>query len=166
MPILKQGPIELSDLKDFITVPDFSDAMIKEGMYSNKWNLNRFLHFFFGNLDLKGKQILDIGGGSGLLTFFAAAGGANVICLEPEGDGSSRGMHDRFRNVEQILRPLKGSAELIPMTFQQYNNNQESFDLLVLGNSINHIDEEDCVKAHFDQMLLDCFEAYILITNN
>ena len=62
--------------------------MIEEKLYSNKKKLRSHLNYIFEDFDFSGKDILDVGGGAGLLSFY---GGfcRNSICLEPELEGSS-----------------------------------------------------------------------------
>jgi 2-polyprenyl-3-methyl-5-hydroxy-6-metoxy-1,4-benzoquinol methylase len=44
----------------------------------------------FRDIDFDGKRVLDIGGGDGVYSFYAAAmGAAEVVCLEPEAAGST-----------------------------------------------------------------------------
>ena len=47
---------------------NFLESAVDLKLYSTKKNLTRHLEFFFQNTELKGKRVLDIGGGSGLLS--------------------------------------------------------------------------------------------------
>lgn len=48
--------------------------------------------------------MLDIGGGVGLFSFYAACCGAShVACLKPESEGSSPGMVDQFQEPSTLL---------------------------------------------------------------
>ena len=49
----------------------FFDLAIEQKLYSNKRNLKTHLNFIFDNFDFKEKNMLDVGGGSGLLSFYA-----------------------------------------------------------------------------------------------
>ena len=50
---------------------NFLEGAVDLKLYSTKKNLTRHLEFFFQNTELKGKRVLDIGGGSGLLSYWA-----------------------------------------------------------------------------------------------
>lgn len=98
--------------------------------------------YLFKDIDFSGKSMLDIGGGSGKYSFYAGLMGAeHVVCLEPEAAGSADGFQNHFRNTNERLG-LK-NVELRPCTFQQYENDR-TFDIVFLHNSINHLNEEAC----------------------
>jgi len=57
----------------------------KEQLYSSQNNLRFYLKYLFEKISFDNKRMLDIGGGAGLFSFYAACKGATeVICLEPE----------------------------------------------------------------------------------
>jgi 16S rRNA G966 N2-methylase RsmD len=61
-------------------------------MYSGKENLKFYLDNLFEHVELAQKEVLDVGGGRGLLTFYTAVKGAKkAVCLEPEKEGSKKG---------------------------------------------------------------------------
>jgi 2-polyprenyl-3-methyl-5-hydroxy-6-metoxy-1,4-benzoquinol methylase len=128
-------------------VNNFYDLAIDQEMYSNKAKLKFRLSYLFNNVSLSNKKVLDVGGGAGLLTFYAAIKGAKkVICLEPECDGSHNGMIDKFNKFKSALKfPLP--VEHLPLTLQDYLQQvqDEEFDIIILHNSINHLDEEACI---------------------
>ena len=66
----------------------YLNTIVKEGLYSSKSRLKFQMDMLFRGVDLKDKKVLDIGGGYGLFSLYAASRGAKkVICLEPEADG-------------------------------------------------------------------------------
>jgi hypothetical protein len=90
---------------------------------------------------------LDVGGGIGWITFYAAAKEAKkAICLEPEVAGSRNGMIHKFNEIKSALQPDL-PVEHLPLTLQDYlmEVNYKEFDIIVLHNSINHLDEEACI---------------------
>src|SRR5688572_26439337 len=83
---------------------DFYDLMVSKKMYSGRSNLKFYLSNLFENVDLTGKEVLDVGGGRGLLSFYAAVEGAQrAICLEPETDGSRNGMINAYNEIRSEL---------------------------------------------------------------
>lgn len=125
----------------------FYDFAISRKMYSSKANLKFYLQSLFDNIEWKNKAVLDVGGGSGLLTFYAAAEGAKrVICLEPEADGSRNGMIKQYHDFQAGFASSSPVVQL-PLTLQQYvqQSDKEAFDIVIMHNSINHLDEEACI---------------------
>ena len=108
-----------------------------------RFYLERYL---FPGISLEGKRFLDIGGGTGTYSFYAACRGAKeVVCLEPEAAGSSEGMIETFQRRAQLLRVEQ--ATLLPIAFQEYQSNQP-FDVLFCHNAINHLNEEATIHLH------------------
>ena len=123
----------------------YFEIMEKEGLYSKAGNLEFMVGQLFPGFDFKGKRVLDIGGGAGLLTFFASAmGAAEAVCLEPEAAGSTAGVRTLFDRVRDG-HPW-GPVQLLATTFQEYAKTARPFDLLISHASINHLDEEACIE--------------------
>lgn len=137
-----------------VLINNFMDEAIKGKLYSNKANLQFHLDYLFHNIDFAGKKVLDVGGGKGLLTFYAATKGAkSVICLEPESDGSSSGMNKGFNEIKFKISSSM-PVELLPLTLQDYMNTvlNNEFDVVVMHNSINHLNEEACINLLKDKL--------------
>ena len=97
----------------------YLSAVIKEGLYPNRGNLQFHLKTLFKNIGLKNRRVLDIGGGSGLHSFYAACMGAKeVVCLEPETEGSRSGTGTKFRKLGGILG--YDYVRFEPVTFQAF----------------------------------------------
>jgi cyclopropane fatty-acyl-phospholipid synthase-like methyltransferase len=147
----------------------YMSAAIDQKLYSNARNLRRHLQYIFDGIDLRDRDVLDIGGGSGLLAVYAAVCGArNAVCVEPEGAGSSSGMRSRFERFKSTVNPH------LPVTFvndtiQDYLQVARRFDVIVCANAINHLDEEACVHLHDDpaagQQYLSLFGVINQATN-
>lgn len=131
-----------------IYLNEFYQVAIKEKLYSNKPNLKFHLNYIFKDIELVNKNVLDVGGGKGLLTFYAAIVGATkAVCLEPECDGSNAGMIHEFNRIKSSLSN-KLPIEHLPQTLQEYIDNtaDDMFDVVVLHNSINHLNENACIN--------------------
>ena len=123
----------------------YLSAVIKEGLYPNRGNLQFHLKTLFKNIALENGRVLDIGGGSGLHSFYAACMGAKeVVCLEPETEGSRSGMGAKLRKLGRILGGDHVRFE--PVTFQAFEPMGRQFDVILLHNSINHLDETACIN--------------------
>ncbi len=106
----------------------------------------------FGGVDMKGARALDVGAGDGLYTAFLAAAGCDaVVALEPEGSGGRDGMNDTMSGLVQALS--LENITLVPETFHAYCRHWDgrTFDLVLLQQSINHLDEGLVVDLHRDQ---------------
>jgi SAM-dependent methyltransferase len=146
----KKTALRISIIKrKFITmkqtsVNDFFDLMVRRKMYSSKSNLQFYLNTLFDNVKLEQREVLDVGGGSGLLSFYAAVKGAKkAVCLEPENAGSTSGMIKGFYDLRKDF-PASLPVELAPHTLQEYlpQAGADMYDVVIMHNSINHLDEE------------------------
>jgi SAM-dependent methyltransferase len=121
---------------------------LQHNLYSSLRNLKKFLGYIYGSVSFAGKKVLDIGGGDGLLSFYAIYRGADkAVCLEPESAGSSTGIKQRFNKVCTALG-YADRALLLPVTFQDYDPSADKFDIVISRNSINHLNEEACITLH------------------
>lgn len=103
-----------------------------------------YLQSMFGGVELAGRRVLDIGGGEGLFSFYAALMGAReVVCLEPEGDGSHSDPKVTFARLGAAMPDLP--VHLVEQTIQDYRDAGE-FDVVLMMASINHVDEEACTR--------------------
>jgi 2-polyprenyl-3-methyl-5-hydroxy-6-metoxy-1,4-benzoquinol methylase len=102
-----------------------------------------YLENMFRGVELAGRRVLDIGGGEGMHSYYAALMGASeVVCLEPEGDGSHSGAHGTLGRLRAAMPDLP--VHLDERTIQQYRDAGE-FDVILLMASINHVDEDACI---------------------
>ena len=142
-----------------ILTNNFMEEAIKGKLYSNKANLKFHLDYLFQKVDFANLKVLDVGGGKGLLTFYAATKGAkSVICLEPECDGSSMGMNKEFNDIKFNISSTM-PVELLPVTLQDYMTtvNKNEFDIIVMHNSINHLNEDACINLLKNKK---CYQIY------
>src|SRR5690606_14229485 len=86
---------------------------------------------------------------NGLFAFYAAINGAEkVIVMEPEFDGSTAGIQKQFEQLKSLLGNLE-NVEFSNRTLQNYTA-LNKFDVVLLHNSINHLDEDSCQRLHYD----------------
>jgi 2-polyprenyl-3-methyl-5-hydroxy-6-metoxy-1,4-benzoquinol methylase len=102
----------------------------------------------FRGIDFQGKRVLDIGGGEGVYSFYAAAMGASeVVCLEPEAAGSIGGEMCMFERSRLQMPHLP--VRLVTQCVADYAD-PAGFDIVALIASINHLDEDACARLHHD----------------
>ena len=122
------------------------------------WSMRNKL---FAGVDLEGRTMLDVGCGSGHIGLWAAAQGARrVVGLEPEVEGSSAGMQDSFRRTAREIG-LEDSVELVTARLQDYDAGDEPFDVVLLSASINHLDEDACVRLHEDEQARETYREHL-----
>jgi cyclopropane fatty-acyl-phospholipid synthase-like methyltransferase len=143
--------------------------MISNGAYPSKNNLSFKYDQIFGNIDFKGKNVLEIGGGHGVFCFYASIRGAKwVINLEPECAGCKSGYIEKFKLLKDALGV--NNVEIVEKTFQDYNPLNRKFDIILLYNSINHLDEEACIDLRTNSdswdSYKDIFKKIYLLSNN
>jgi len=102
----------------------------------------------FRGIDFEGKRVLDIGGGDGVYSFYAAAmGAAEVVCLEPEAAGSIGGELSMFERSRAEMPHLP--VRMVGQCVGDYAD-PAGFDIVALIASINHLDEPACERLHRD----------------
>lgn len=100
----------------------------------------------FNGVKLEGKTILDVGGGDGVHSMYAKLkGSGKITVLEPEFEGSTQGV---IGVLENIIKKYKiKDMQIIPKTFQDFKT-KEKYDIILLNNSINHLNEDLCTTLH------------------
>lgn len=108
----------------------------------------------FRDVPLDGKRVLEIGCGKGLLCVWASINGAaEVTGLEPLEDGS--GSFDSSR-VYKEFKEMAAAADLsgvdmLPLRIQDYDPRGKKFDVVLMIASVNHIDEDSCIRLLEDK---------------
>ena len=72
------------------------------------------------------------------------------MCLEPETEGSRSGIGAKFRKLSEMLGYDHVWFE--PVTFQAFDPAGKQFDIILLHNSINHLDETACINLLDDEV--------------
>lgn len=133
-------------------------VVAEEGIYPNRENLEFYLRYLFDAVPLEGKKVLEIGGGAGWLSLFTRCRGATrVVCLEPEVAGSSRDVGRKFRRLADRIGVDRVSVE--PVTLQKFDAGQEKFEVIIMHDSINHLDEEACIGLKRDKSAIGRYRA-------
>ncbi len=128
---------------------EYFDLIERENLFASGANgLASYLDYLFARISFEGKTMLDVGGGFGLFAFFAALKGAReVVVLEPMQLGSNARIKDRFEVLRTRLR-TGDRVRVLPVALQEYEPGGRTFDVVLLHNSVNHLDEEVCRRLH------------------
>jgi SAM-dependent methyltransferase len=102
-------------------------------------------HQLFAAVPLRHVDMLDVGCGAGVFMAWASVHGAhNVVGLEPSGAGSGPAspvaVFDKMRSELGLF-----NVTLCKQVFQDFHT-KDTFDLILLHHSINHLDEESCIR--------------------
>ena len=125
----------------------FCEYYLKNGTYKSKKRLLFRCKQVFKGIDIMGKDMLEIGAGRGVFSSFAAVNGANkVMAMEPEAEGSSSNSSELLRNI--CDKCSIGNLVFSNQTIQEFDPKKEKFDIILLYNSINHLDEKHCITLN------------------
>ena len=139
-------------------IDKYYSAILSEGLFSSRDNLRFYMETLFRGVELGGSRMLDIGGGSGLYSFYTASAGAReVICLEPEFEGSSSRVTDTFEKLKRQLS--ENIVRLERETIQSFDAGGGRFDVILLHDSINHLDESACIRLTDDPESRDTYQS-------
>lgn len=135
---------------DEVTEDDYFDAVCSIDGGPSRRRLKHQMNFMYHGIDFRGLRVLDIGGGRGLHSFYAAAkGAAYILNLEPEDKGSSHRATTEFAAIRNALNA--SNVDLCPETFQAADLGQGPFDLIILQDCVNHLDEDACIALRRDR---------------
>ncbi len=106
--------------------------------------------FLFRNIPFSQKRFLDVGCGRGAFCLWAAIKGADyVLGIEPEASGSTSGASVGFRQaIKELDLGKRVFAEAVRL--QDLQAPARLFDIAVLFNVVNHLDEDAVVRLAHD----------------
>jgi SAM-dependent methyltransferase len=107
-------------------------------------------NFLFQGIPLTGTHVLEVGCGTGAWAIWAALHGAHqVVGIDPEADGSGPGVISTFHETLKKLG-LTDRIGIRSCTLQELPLSIPPFDIIVMYNVINHLDEDSVVVLHRD----------------
>jgi len=126
------------------------DAMVRDDRHHSAaryaWAADRL----FGEIDLTGKRVLEIGSGGGLRSVFMALQGAeSVVSLEP-GLAGSRG-HYTIVQRQRLQKLGLTNVEFLEADFNVWDAGSRQFDVIVSESSINHLHESTFHALHHQE---------------
>ena len=132
----------MNRLIDPSTVPPEYLSMMEHDGHSNPPAFFHSANELFGEVDLRGKRVLEIGSGRGLMSaLMGLAGASRVVSLEPELAGASAGM---IRTQQERVRALKlANVEVVVADFNTWAAPEQAFDIILSRASINHLHHSD-----------------------
>jgi SAM-dependent methyltransferase len=109
-----------------------------------------WLDHVFRDVDWRGKRVLEIGSGRGLIAIYMGMrGAARVLSMEPELVGSTSGV---IREQRERLAALGlTNVEVVAADFNRWDAGSERFDVIVSRASINHLYHSDKHASHHPQ---------------
>jgi hypothetical protein len=131
----------------------------KYGNMGTPKNLAFYLDNLFESINIKRLNILDIGAGIGVFSIYLSIMGASKICsLEPELDGGHSSMNQKFEDLKRKLEIR--NVSLLKQSFQDLDENCGPFDLILMHNSVNHLDEGACMHLKHDNCARDLYLGF------
>ncbi|WP_167768513.1 methyltransferase domain-containing protein [Haloarcula amylovorans] len=118
-----------------------------------------YFEYLFQGITLRDKDVLEIGAGSGAISELLVKHGASkVVALEPEAAGSDyKGVS--FRRLKNRANKYE-NINALNQAFQDFVI-KDQFDLVVLHNSINHLNENLVTRIHNDKVAWDRYQNLI-----
>lgn len=104
--------------------------------------------FVFKGIPLAGAHVLEVGCGTGIWAIWAALHGAErVVGIEPEAEGSTSSTLAKFRQAIDALN-LGDRVEASGCFLQELPRPERLYDVVIMYNVINHLNEEAVVTLH------------------
>jgi SAM-dependent methyltransferase len=145
------GRVTLSPAADRVpSEPSMPPAYVEMLSRDGHDSVPAFLHAttrLFRGIDFRGKRVLEIGSGKGLLALYMAMQGAmRVVSLEPELVGATSGVIATQRRRVAILGLT--NVDLVTADFNVWDPGQDRFDVILSRASLNHLYASDRHALH------------------
>jgi SAM-dependent methyltransferase len=121
------------------------------------------LRCLLGPMDLRNKNVLEIGCGRGIYCYLMALGGAGKsIGIEPEADGCTNGIfHEAIALGDRLELP---QVQIRRMFLDDFNLGKNGpFDIILANNVVNHLDEKAVILLHKNE---EARNVYVKIFKN
>lgn len=118
----------------------------KLGLLNGGREYRNFCRAMFETIDFRGKNVLEIGCGKGMMCLWAKIHGANrVVGLEPLAEGcyDSTACYKDFLTI--VSEVGLEDIEVLPTRLEEYRPSAVKFDIVLSFASINHLDEKSCI---------------------
>lgn len=137
------------------------EAVVGAGLWPSLKRLDHRARHLFGENEVSGRDVLEIGCGNGAYLIWCWANGARrCVGLEPEADGSTVGASAVF---EEAIRAF-ACGEEVGLSRRRLEDLSPSqgyqFDVALLYNVVNHLDEDACARLAEDR---DSVEKYVAL---
>jgi SAM-dependent methyltransferase len=143
-----------------------NSTIIAGSIFHSISEFNFYVSEIFKNIDFQEKRMLDIGGGSGIFSYYAAIMGAQeCVILEPAANGSQTDILEKYSALQNNLK-LNDQVKIENKTFQAFNSPNNYFDIILLHNSINHLDEAACSTLHVEEDAQKKYKEIIIKIKN
>lgn len=120
--------------------------------------------FLFKGIELENTSVLDVGCGKGDLALWTALNGARyVLGIEPEAEGGTTGTYNTFKNLITDLQLSKvvNASDKYLNEINLKSLPVEGFDIAILYNVINHLDEKSVARLNYDNNAVDGYTSHI-----
>lgn len=117
------------------------------GLLDHGWEYQNRCRTLFDHIDFRGKNVLEIGCGKGMMCLWAKIHGANhVVGLEPLAQGcyDSAKCYKDFSTM--VVELGLENIEMLPARLEDYHPSEANFDVVLSLASINHLDEQSCIE--------------------
>lgn len=110
----------------------------------------------FEDINLVGKNVLEIGAGEGILSAYTAQFAKHVTAIEPEAAGSTEGYSSVIKHIKKQLG--FANLELFQDIVQNFDCAERKYDIVLMHNSVNHLDEPMCEKLHYSSEAKNAYQ--------
>ena len=119
----------------------FDESLEKTGITRSRGYAFYFRHYIFDNIELDNKNLLDLGGGNGMASFYALSSSSSCSAwvVDPIAEGSNELMSLQYNSMKENYDPRRITFH---RDFIDTLLSPKEFDIVLMHNSINHIGED------------------------